>query len=189
MISCVLLPGLWGCATSPTTTRLHDDDLDQIALAMSASLAASDWLRDRDAKSSRMTIVVDRVENLSSDIVTRAEQWMLVARVRASLPMQMLATTKNIRVQIPASRWQMLMAEGNVEANPEASVPGIAATHLMSATLRSIRRSGTSRGGQITDLRSEIYLVTFQVVARPSREVVWADTFSFRREARGTVID
>ena len=155
---------------------------------MAQSLTASNFLSQRGPDAPPIAIVVDHVENLSSDLLTEAEQWMLVARVRAALPLRTLADARNVRFLIPPERWRMLV-EGGYVARDETERSSRRATHVMSAVLRSMRRAGAAHDGDMTDLRADIYVFAFQIMALPSRELVWSDAFEFRREARGLVID
>ena len=175
------------CTTLRSTTRLADDDLEQVSREMAQSLAASDFLAQRRPDAPPVAIVIDHVENLSSDVLTVSEQWMLVARVRSALPIRTMAETKNVHFLLPPERWKMLVDAGYV-APEAAATPLHRATHLMSARLRSLHRAG-ARIHKVTDVRAEVYSFAFQIVALPSRELAWADTFEFKREARGIVID
>ena len=166
-------------------TRLEADDLDALVHHMVQSLAASDFLRQRTAHSSPVRIVIDKVENLSSDIVTEAEQWMVVARVRGAVPLAEFSRSKNIAFQITPQRHETLRRAGYANELGPADPP----THTMAATFRSMRRAGSTRGGRHTDLRADTYYLEFRITELRSRALVWLDEFSFTREARGLLID
>ena len=75
---------LAGCASSgPRSTRITQSDLDATVSEMVASLAGSDFLRNRTADSPPIVIVTNKVENLTDDVIPISEQWMLVARLQS----------------------------------------------------------------------------------------------------------
>ena len=181
---CVVLGGL-GCASEPQrSTRLTDSDLDQVVLRVAESLRASELLAGRTGASPRMVVVVNRVQNLTDDVIPIDEQWMLVARLQGSLPVRGLADDKNVRFVIPPERVELLRGAGYDVDGGGASEP----THVMTATFLSARRSG--RGGQrVTDVRSNYYYLEYALYGLDGRELLWTDRFEFKREAVGLVID
>ncbi len=177
---------LAACTPKPARhTRLEAEDLEALVHHMVQSLAASDFLRQRTVRSSPIRIVIDKVENLSSDIVTEAEQWMVMARVRGAMPLMEFSRTKNIAFQITPQRYETLRQAGFVDDLGTDEAP----THAMAATFRSLRRAGTSRGGRTTDLRADTYYLEFRITDVRTRALVWVDEFSFTRQARGLMID
>jgi len=164
-------------APGARSTRLTDRDLIDAVHRMRASLAASDFLIKRDADSEPVAIVIDRVENLTSDVWTRAEQWMLVARLRAALPIQQLAKHKNVSLLITPQQHAMIRRAG-FQGDLGPATP---ATHVMSATFRSTRP--TARTG------ADDYYLEYQITDRRTRQVVWTDSFEIKREAMGARID
>ncbi len=173
-----------GCTAAPKSTRLTADDFAVTEAKMRDDLAQSDFLRERSPDSPPMIIVVDRVENLTSDVIPLAEQWMAVYRVIDALPIRELRETKNIRIILPRQRYEMLADKGLALA-PDG---GLKATHLMYAEFRSSSRATRSEG-QLTDRRMEHYLLTYRITDTVGREIGWASNFEFRRIARGDVID
>ncbi len=177
---------LSACAPKPGQhTRLEADDLESLVQHMVQSLAASDFLRQRTVRSSPIRIVIDKVENLSSDLVTEAEQWMVVARVRGAVPLAEFSRSKNIAFQITPQRHATLRRAGFVADLGAADPP----THTMAATFRSLRRAGSTRRGHTTDLRADTYYLEFRITDVHTRALVWLDEFSFTRQARGLLID
>ncbi len=174
-----------GCVSTGTTTRIAADDLDQLVQEMIQSFAASDFLRQRTAESPAASIVINKVQNLSSDILTEAEQWMIVARVRGAAPIHSFSKTKNITFQITPERHEMLRRAGHGHDLGPVSPP----THLMAATFRSLRRAGRDARQQLTDVRAETYYIEFVIVQIESRHVEWVGQFAFKREAHGLLID
>ena len=174
-----------GCATTPQTTRLQASDFDVTVDAMVASLANSDFLRDRTPDSPRIYITTNKVENLTNDLIPVAEQWMLIARVQGALPTRQLAEQKNIRFQIPPEEVQVLR-----QAGFEASInSGPATTHVMTAVFRSAPRLARETGSGFVGGRTDYYYLEYSITDVVSREIVWNDAFEFKREARGLAID
>ncbi len=177
-----------GCATTPPqrTTRLADTDLTQAVLSVREQLAASAFLRSRDETSPEARLVVRRVENLSTDRISIAEQWSLVLRVLAAPNMQELLKNKRIAVQLPPEKVRLLergglrFAEFGSESWP---------THMLEARIASATRAGSLTGSRDADVRKEYYLLSFAIEDIQSRELVWQGTTEVAREVRGSVID
>ncbi len=185
----VLAATLWfcvGCASKVRTTRIKWSDLDETVNRMIDSLAGSDLLAKRSAEAERMTIMINRVENLTSDVIPISEQWMLVAKVRDAMPMQELARQRNVHFVITPERRAMLKSAGyfgDFESNYASP------THLMSARFESARRSGYSRKNKPTDIRTEYYFMRYEIANIATEEIQWSDRFEFKRESEGIVID
>lgn len=178
------LLALAGCGTPGQTTRLRASDFEQSTQAMVQSLGKSAFLADRTPQSEPAYIVINRVQNLTTDLIPEAEQWMLVARVQGSLPMQQLAKQKNIRFLIPPERQPMLRDAGYKEELPT----GPEATHTMAATFRAAPRKVTNDEHYV-GRRQDYYLLQYSLTSIRSREIVWTDQFEFKREAKGLTID
>jgi len=177
-----------GCAGGRhQSTRLTDADLNEVVGQMSASLTRSDFLDGRDRESLRAVIVINRVENLTSDVLTSAEQWMLVARVSAALPIQTLLQRKNVVFQIAPERHALLEAQG-FDGDAGDPAPPATPTHTLWATFRSTTRSARRRG-KPTDERNETYYLEYRITQIASRQTVWIDSFTIKREAVGLAID
>ncbi len=169
----------------PNSSRLTQGDLDATVNAMAASLAASDFLAGRNATSSPIVIVTNRVQNLTDDIIPVAEQWMLIARVQTTLPIRVMGDQKNIRFVIPPERYEQLLAHGFSE---DAS-KGLEPTHVMAATFLSARRAGAKNKNGLTDSRLNYYYLEYSIFDLSGREILWSDAFEFKRSAFGKVID
>jgi hypothetical protein len=174
------------CATTPPTTRLTIDDYNTTIAVVTQSLAASDFLRDRGPDSEPIVIVVDRVLNLTTDIIPPAEQWMMVARLRGAMPIIELERNKAITFQITPEKHQLLRDAG-FEGDFRTGKP---ATHVMSAVFRSMRRElrDPREEGHIVAV-TDFYQLEYTIVNVASREIVWSDSFEFQRQATGLRID
>ena len=83
VVIAVLVLALAGCASpGPQSTKLTTDDLLYTSDQMREKLGGSAVLSGRTAGSPAMVIVTDKVVNLTDDIITPAEELMIVARVR-----------------------------------------------------------------------------------------------------------
>ena len=127
---------LLSCSTSPQSTRLTIDDFNQVTERMAQSLGQSRLLVSRDPGSPRMVIVINKVQNLTTDLISPSEQWMLMARLRGALPIQELSTRKNIVFQVESERWALVRQAGFDGELGDSQSP----THVMSAVFRSARR-------------------------------------------------
>src|SRR6185295_14329622 len=101
-VLCLCAAILPSCESAPQSSTLSVDDLQATTSEMAAKLAASDFLRSRTPDSERIVIAINKVENLTSDIIPESDQWWMMARVRDAQGIRTLSEQKNIRVVIPA---------------------------------------------------------------------------------------
>jgi len=178
---------LLSCSTPARSTRMTVDDIEAMGAAMAQSLAASDALRGRDADAPRWTVSIDKVLNLSSDVMTEAEQWAIMARLRGTLPVARMAKQHNLHFVLPPEKIEML--RDNFRGQPDAPElgEGLAAdrpgvTHTLAATFRSVTRATGDR-------RSELYYCAFELFDLRAGVPVWTDRFEYKRAARGKIWD
>lgn len=180
----LLAGALGGCGSPPRSTRLTAGDFDVTTNEMIASLAASDFLAGRGPDSPPINLVINKVQNLTHDSIPEPEQWMFVAKVANSMPIQDLSRRKNIRIVLTPEKVQMLRDEGfDVDSRPP-----LEPTHVMTATFLSARRGGRNREG-MTDARSDLYSMEYSITDLQTRQRAWEDRFEFQRQARGLLID
>lgn len=172
------------CASKSRTTRIQLDDFNTAAAKMAQSLAASRLLADRGPDSPPIIVTVNKIENLTEDIITPAEQWMFIEKVRTALPIQELRQKKNITFQIPIEQQRMLAADG-FDIDPFA---GPKPTHVMKAVFLSTPRMGRDSDQHI-DRRLDFYYMEYSITDLNTRQIVWIDTFEFKRQAVGLLID
>lgn len=174
-----------GCETAPAgpqTTRLRIGDMRQVVDATVEKLAGSDWLAAREkATPDRIVMGVERVENRSSDVITRSEQWYLMQSVANQIVSSGLGRSKNIAMVIPAERL--------AEASSRGAIGGLPATdrnvtHSMTASIESITRTGGGAAGG-AEGRQDFYTCVYRVVDLGSGELVWEDRVEFSRAALG----
>ncbi len=170
---------LLGCAPAPKTSTLTTDDLVETTNQMAEQLRASDFLAERAADSPQVVIALNKVTNLTSDLIPESQQWWMMARVRDQLSVSTMAREKNVRFVIP----QQFLAK----AKEAATVPqGFAAerdpTHVMAATfLSATREAGKAR--------TDVYLCEYRITSLDTGELAWTGRYEFKREAFGRAYD
>ena len=181
----LLSRGLVACTSSsdrPQTTRMTAGDFVEMAGQMAQSLIHSDAVGERRPDSPRWVVSIDKVQNLSSDVMTEPEQWAIMARLRGAMPIQSLWDLKNVRFVIPPQRVVAL------RHHPDAVEFGASfgsrrqPTHMMTATFRSITRAQATR-------RIDLYYCEFEILDLDTGQTVWTDRFEYKRAARGHIWD
>ncbi|MFP4223812.1 MAG: hypothetical protein ACLFVN_07035 [Phycisphaeraceae bacterium] len=172
---------LSACASPGESTRMTVSDFQEMAAAMAQSLAADAQVRDRTPESEPWVVSMDKVTNLTSDVMTRAEQWSIMADLRSSLPLQHFRRTKAIRFVLPPERVQQLRRDQDL---PELENVGRQRqpTHTLAATFRSLTRAGQEK-------RSDLYYAEFDLVDLDTGRTVWTDRFEYKRQAEGAIWD
>lgn len=172
---------LGGCVSAPETSTMTDDDFAATIGAMSASLGRSPFLMHRSPESEQAVVVIRKVENLTSDIIPVPEQWMTMARIQGSMPMRALRDTKNIVFVLPPERVRLAQEAGQRFSDTGS---GLKPTHTLGAVFRSSTRAHRNSDGFV-DSRVDLYMLSFELAEIESREVVWTDSFDFKRVAVG----
>ncbi|MEX2214786.1 MAG: hypothetical protein WD768_11690 [Phycisphaeraceae bacterium] len=150
---------------------------------MSAKLASSDFLRDRNPSSPPILITINKVENLTSDLIPPAEQWMLMARLQGSLNLVSVRNQKNISFQVPPEYGPLIRDAGYNEPLPHSPM----FTHTMTATYRSATRTKREDGFVVG--RVDLYQMQYRIFDVTTRALVWNDEFAYKREALGRAQD
>ena len=122
-----------------------------------------------------MTIAINRVTNLTSDMIPESAQWYMMERVKNSQSIGRLSRDKNIVFTIPAEHLRQAKAHGAVE---EGFGQARAPTHVMSATFRSVTRS-TGKD------RTDLYYCEYEITDLATGEIAWTDKVEFKRVAKG----
>ncbi len=155
---------------------------------MAQSLAGSPVIAARGVESEPWAVSMQRVTNLTSDVLTPSEMWYAVQRVRSGLPMQALAQQRNIRFVIPAEQVRKMRADpdigGDIGDFDESFGATRNVTHVMTATFRSVTRFNS-----LGNDRSDLYYAEFEMLDMASGVPVWTDRFEFKRRAKGKVWD
>ena len=179
----LLVCSAMGCKTQQTS-RIAVEDYLEMTAAMAQSLRQSDAFAERSAESEPWIISFDKVLNLSSEIMTRGEQWGVVAMIRGAQPINSLWDDKRVAFVIPAQ--YAIDRRGTLDA--ERADKGFGSersvTHTITATFRSVTRIGEDGNG-----RTDVYACEFQMLDLNTNVPVWLDTFEFKRTAKGSVRD
>jgi hypothetical protein len=168
-----------GCSTPPKTSTLTVEDLEETTSQMASQLGGSDFLKDRTPDSAPIVVAIDKVQNLTSDLIPEGQQWFMISRVRDQLDVGTLRATRNVRFVIPREFLDKAKVAGTVEADAGLRR---APTHQMSATFRSVTRA---RGKDRTDA----YLCEYRITEIGSGALAWTGEYAFKRTAFGRAYD
>lgn len=176
----LLAAWLTGCASAaPRTTRLTTRDLDEMATIVALNLRNSEWMAARNEQSERVIIAMEKVENLTDDIIPRGEQWVIMTKVRGNADMVRVGREKAITFVMSKEAVLGAAERGTMEG---AEANRLDPTHEMSATMRNATRS-------VKDARTDVYLCEFRITSLATRELKWLDTFEVKRQAFGLTFD
>ena len=157
-------------------------DLDEMSREMAASLRQSPSIARRDQHSPPWVVSIDKVLNLSNDVMTESEQWFVIAKLRSSLPIQSLGHQRNITFVMPAEQVRRLREDADLDT----AVPDFASTrrptHQLTATFRSLTRAQAKQ-------QTELYYCEFELIDLERGEPVWTDRVEYKRAAKGHVWD
>lgn len=155
--------------------------MKEISEAMASDLRTSELMKSRSEMSERIWIAMDKVENLSSDLIPRREQWYMMARLQSSAALVDLSKEKNFAMVVPAE--QAFGTEG-LQSRSEAI--GVynkrKATHELTGTIRSATRSDGKA-------RTDVYLTDFRLTSLATGELLWSGTYEIKRAASGLSFD
>ncbi len=181
---CAALPAilLAACAADPSnTTRFSVEDFEEMGAKMAKSLQTCPAIQKRVASDAPWLVSVQKVTNLSSDILTPGEQWYAVKRVQASAPIQKM--WESHRIQFVLNAEEAALQTG---AQPEEFDANYAkdrrVTHVITATYRSATRNQS-------DVRSDLYVCIFEMKELATGISVWSDEFTIKRQAFGSLRD
>jgi len=158
------------------TTRLELADMQQAAGDVLRAFATDPVLGRRGPESPPMTIAVGRIENRSSDVITRSEQWYLMQSVaREVASPQGLGTARNIRLVVPAEHADEIRRRGGEWTDFAA---GREITHTLNGRFDSITRD-TPAG------RQELYVFEYTITEIADGRIVTQHAADIRKEAFG----
>jgi hypothetical protein len=184
MVLFMIVMCVMGCTPKPVgeSTRLTLGDIEVMTHGMAQSLLASDALAERGPGSEPWIVSIDKVLNLSDDVMNENEQWSIMAQVRGAAPIAALWDDKAVRFVIPPERVMQLRASAYGADFKECFGVDRQVTHTMTATFRSVTRAQAEH-------RSDLYYCEFDLLDLATNEPVWSDRFEFKRQARGHVWD
>lgn len=178
LIAAGSLAPLSGCSTPARASTLTGDDLVVTTDQMASRLAASEFLGTRTPDSPPIVVAIDKVQNLTSDLIPEGQQWWMMARVRDQLNTNTLRRDRNVRFVIP----QQFLREGMERGNFEEGVAQRAPTHEMAATFRSATRFAKAA-------RTDAYMCEYRITDITTGELQWTGEFEFKRAAFGKAYD
>jgi len=171
---------LGGCATPPRSSRLTVEDFQEVAAAMAQSLRQSEAINDRTLTSDPWMISIDKIQNLTNDIIPISEQWAVMGMLRSSFQMTELWDLHRVAFVIPPEKAQRLRNE--LQNDPIQLSNDRQVTHTLIATFRSITRA-------TEDHRSDYYYLEFELLPIEGGQPVWIDRFEIKRQAFGSLLD
>lgn len=171
-----------GCAAPQRSTRLTVDDLGAISEDIAEQLAAAEVFAARSPDSPMWVIAIRKVENLTSDVMSEAERWYIMERMRARTPTAALWRQRNVRFVVPEEKARAVRERFGEQLEAPGYGDERAPTHVMEGAFRSVTRA-VSKG------RTELYFFEASLTELASGEPVWSGTFEYKREARGHVWD
>ena len=174
---------LTGCATAPQSSRMTTEDFTDMSEAMAQSLARSSALRDRTPQSEPWVISIDRVQNLTKDIITESERWYVIQRLRSSLPIRAMSQQKNITFIMPKERLDALRSNPKIDVSDDANLGSQRTpTHQMTGKFIGSERATSLQ-------RTDSYFCEFEIMNLATGVPEWTDKFEYKRDAVGHVWD
>jgi hypothetical protein len=137
---------------------------------------SSQFISSRNAASPPIVLSVQKVENLTSDVITESEQWAMMVEIANDVFVRSpLGRNANIKLIVPRERLTLARRRGVVPAFDSAdALP----THIMTATFRSVTRDEQAQ-------RFDEYFCEYEISELQSREIVWSDRVKLTRKAFG----
>lgn len=181
-IAAVLLSALTACHPNlANTTRFSVEDFQEIGAKMAASLRACEAIRARTPQDAPWTVSVQKVTNLSSDILTPGEQWYAVKKIQSSQPIRQLWDSHHVELVLNAEEAALQTGQQPQEFDANYAKDR-KVTHVITATYRSATRNQN-------DARSDLYVCIFEMKELATGKSVWSDEFLIKRQAFGSLRD
>lgn len=182
-----------GCASSASqrSTALTVADFEVMIADATLGLLRTEEVVRRSSEDPEMRITFDRITNLTSDLLTASEQWMIVEQVLRTQELVELRRQRNVSIIIPASRSARhdlanpRIGEGGRPSQIEAERDAYSQrspTHRLEATLRSATRIDGSD-------RAELYECVFLLTDLRSGNQTSVSSTLIKRAARGRLWD
>lgn len=168
-------------ADQSNTTRFSVEDFEEMGAKMAKSLQACRAIQERTPTDAPWTVSVQKVTNLSSDILTPGEQWFAVKKVQASAPIQKMWDSHRIRFVLNADEAALQTGRHPEEFDANFSKDR-KVTHVITATYRSATRNQA-------DARTDLYVCIFEMKDLKTGQSVWSDEFTIKRQAFGSLRD
>lgn len=155
------------------------EDIEVMGEQMGASLTRR--FSQRGPNDEPWTVSIDKVTNLTDDLLTQGEQWGIMARLRGTQPIVTLWDEKKVRFVITPERRDLVKTQQPLDFD-ERFGQERAVTHVLTATFRSVQR------GDFTT-RTDLYACEFELIDVRAGQPVWNDRYEFKRQALGAVWD
>lgn len=162
------------CASIPRTSVMQTGDYEAVSNEISARLQNSAFLADRSPDSPRIVIALQKVENLTDDLLDESAKWYCVERIKNYHDLGSWRREKNIHFTLAAERLEDARERNNLQKGFMNRAP----THVLKPTFYSVRRSSTSG-------RTDLYYCSYVIFNLATSEEVWSDKFEFKRVAFG----
>ncbi len=172
----VLLGGACAGPTLDQSSRLTIGDMRLIVDETVQQFAGSPFVAERSETSEPIVITFTRMENATTDVITRSELWYLAQSVAGRVASdRSLRRGKNLMMVVPAERLKDAKRRGTITAEAgDDRQP----THTMTARITSITRSEG-------DQRRDFYQAEYTVLRLRDGVIEWQGLAEFEREALG----
>ena len=198
-LAIVMCLWLTGCSSTSSTarsggaytTRYRAADILLVTETVADRLAAHAIVAGRDATSDAIRIVpAERMENRSSERLSRTDQWATMALILLDPAMLQLFSERNIEILMPPERMRA-MADRRIPGLDQARVlaPEDQPTHVFHAVFSSMTRGADVTGRGVSNERKDLFIVEFTLVNLATGQAEWVDSFEFARTAGGTLAD
>lgn len=170
-----------GCAATLTaTTRPSLGEMTGLTSEIVESIATAPAIEQRTVSSQPIVLSVDSVENRSSDVFTKAEQWYLMQSVarRVANPTGMGAA-KNIRFVLPPDAIRHIERRGSVW---EGLATDRQPTHELTGYFSSITRAGAED-------RRDFFEFAYQIVDLRTGQIVVDTAVDIEKSAAGRLFN
>ncbi len=172
-------------APPPQTTRIRLDDMREVAATVAQSLTQSLNLASRTPSSDPIVLTVGRIENRSSDILTKSEQYYLMQSVaRRIIDDDALGDRANIAFTMPAEGVRAIRRRGEPwQGFAQDRQP----THTINGDFRSITRESAAPGGD--RIRRDYFVFAYSIARLDDGRILAEEEAEFERAAVGRVFD
>ncbi|MEQ9461140.1 MAG: hypothetical protein RIG82_09340 [Phycisphaeraceae bacterium] len=171
---------LTACAEPVRTTRTDTEDFSRMSSAIAQDLLAAPAIAERRPDSQPWVIVADRIENLSSEVLSPLERKATIRRILSGAPLKQLADNKNITFIVPMDDVQNARNTGIPELQQLAA--NRQPTHRLAATFRSATRAQAKQ-------RTDAYDCAFELLDLQTGQLLWTGSIEFKRAAVGHIWD
>jgi hypothetical protein len=170
-----------GCAANLTaTTRPTLGEMTGMTEAIVQSIASSPALTRRGATSTPMVLTVGSIENRSSDVFTRSEQWYLMQSVAREIANPAgMGDERSIAFVMPPEAVRDIRRRGGVWSG---FAEGREPTHALNGRFATITRAGAED-------REDFFEFAYQIVELSSGQIVVEEAVDVQKSASGRLFN